>query len=44
MVNTTGPQRPDRGTIGKSAGRRDYPMSTPAVLDRIAVFDAKLRA
>ena len=28
MVNTTGPQRPDRSTIGKSAGRRDYPMST----------------
>src|SRR5215472_10449709 len=32
MVNTTGPQRPDRGTIGKSAGSRDYPMSTHAKL------------
>ena len=30
MVKTTGPQRPDRGTIGESAGGRDYPMSTHA--------------
>ena len=28
MVKTTGPQRPDRGTIGKSARSRDYRMST----------------
>ena len=28
MVKVTGLQRPGRGTIGESAGRRDYPMST----------------
>jgi len=28
MVNATELQRPDRGTIGGSAGCRDYPMST----------------
>jgi hypothetical protein len=28
MVKTTEPQRPDHGTIGKLARRRDYPMST----------------
>ena len=28
MVETTGHQRPDRGTIDESARRRDYPMST----------------
>jgi hypothetical protein len=28
-VKATGLQRPERGTIGKSASRRDYPMSTP---------------
>jgi hypothetical protein len=32
MVNTTGPQRPDRSTIGKSAGGRDYPMSIHIIL------------
>jgi outer membrane protein OmpA-like peptidoglycan-associated protein len=30
MVNATGPHRPERGTIGRSAGLRDYPMSTHA--------------
>jgi hypothetical protein len=28
MVKATGLQRPERGTIGKSAACRDYPMST----------------
>lgn len=28
MVKATGLQRPERGTIGKSASRRDYPIST----------------
>jgi hypothetical protein len=28
MVKVTGLQRPGRGTIGESASRRDYPMST----------------
>jgi hypothetical protein len=32
MVKTTEPQRPDHGTIGKFARRRDYPMSTYGVL------------
>src|SRR5580692_11543485 len=30
MVKTTEPQRPDHGTIGKFARRRDHPMSTHA--------------
>jgi hypothetical protein len=32
MVETTGHQRPDRGTIDESARRRDYPMSTHGTL------------
>jgi hypothetical protein len=32
MMNTTGPQRPDRSSIGKSADSRDYPMSTDGKL------------
>jgi hypothetical protein len=37
MVKVTGLQRPGRGTIGESASRRDYPMSTPTELEPGAV-------
>jgi hypothetical protein len=33
MVETTGHQRPDHGTIDESARRRDYPMSTASQAD-----------
>jgi hypothetical protein len=37
MVNATELQRPDRGTIGGSAGCRDYPMSTHGTEGRVVI-------
>jgi hypothetical protein len=42
MVKATGLQRPERGTIGKSASRRDYPMSTPSrLMQKIGALKTK---
>jgi hypothetical protein len=36
MVKATEPHRPDRDTIGRSGGCRDYPMSTQGLLGVIS--------